>query len=61
MTERERLVGRYIAIWERWNALRLGRVGKSPRYPWAYRAGLHTAMTALRQRIDMLDQERLAA
>lgn len=61
LTERERLVGKYLALWERWNEDRLGRRAKPLQWPWIYRAGLNKALGVVRARIDMLDQQRLAA
>lgn len=60
MTERTRLVRKYLILWDRWNDRRMGK-GEPVRYPWAYRAGLSRSLDVVRARIDMIDKQRLAA
>lgn len=60
MTERARLVRKYLALWERWDERRQHR-GKPVRAPWGYLNGLGVALETVRSRIDMIDKQRLAA
>lgn len=60
MNERQRLVRKWLLLWDRWEGRRQHK-GKPVRAPWGYFNGIGTAMDIVRARIDQLDCERLAA
>lgn len=60
MSERNRLIRKWLALYDRREERRLHR-GKPVRTPWAYFNGLGKALDIVRARIDEIDRERLAA
>jgi hypothetical protein len=60
VTDRQRLVRKWLLLSDRWEERRQHR-GKPVRAPWGYLNGIGKAMDVVRARIDQLDRQRLAA